>query len=256
MNLCIKLMISFLMAIPVFANGQWVTSGANIYSPAVGNVGIGTVTPLGKLDVNGSILLPGSSINTMLRPAVALTRIMGEIAGYSKTGLGADDGFLRLSAGGGTNSWTKSFIDLSGYSVIPDMERNITFGTAGVERLRITNNGNVGIGTLSPKETLSVNGKIRAHEIKVETANWPDYVFAENYELPKLEETQKYIKKYGHLEGIPSADEVKATGVALGEMNAKLLKKVEELTLYIIEQNEKMKKVMERLENLEKSDKK
>ncbi|SMC75309.1 tail fiber protein [Pedobacter africanus] len=94
--------------------------------------------------------------------------------------------------------------------------------------------GNVGIGTVVPSDKLSVNGKIRAHEIKVETANWPDYVFAKDYQLPTLQETEKHIKDKGHLPGIPSAADVKANGVDLGEMNAKLLQKIEELTLHLI----------------------
>jgi hypothetical protein len=95
--------------------------------------------------------------------------------------------------------------------------------------------GNVGIGTNTPKEKLSVNGKIRAHEVKVETANWPDYVFSPSYKLPDLKETEKFIKANNHLPDIPSAAEVEKEGVNLGEMNARLLKKIEELTLYLIE---------------------
>jgi hypothetical protein len=102
--------------------------------------------------------------------------------------------------------------------------------------------GNVGIGTSTPAEKLSVNGKIRAQEIKVEAAGWPDYVFSKDYQLPTLQETEKHIKQKGHLPEIPSAEEVKANGVDLGDMNAKLLKKIEELTLHLIElkkENEK-----------------
>nr|WP_068890588.1 hypothetical protein [Pedobacter panaciterrae] len=110
----------------------------------------------------------------------------------------------------------------------------------GTSALKIISNGNIGIGTASPAEKLSVNGKIRAHEIKVETANWPDYVFTKDYHLPSLSETEQHIKDKGHLQGIPSAEEVKANGVDLGEMNAKLLKKIEELTLYLIEQDKKI----------------
>jgi hypothetical protein len=95
-------------------------------------------------------------------------------------------------------------------------------------------NGNLGIGIASPNEKLAVNGKIRAQEIKVETANWPDYVFAKDYQLPSLKKTEQHIKEKGHLLGMPSAEEVKTNGVDLGEMNAKLLEKIEELTLYLI----------------------
>ena len=97
------------------------------------------------------------------------------------------------------------------------------------------NSGNVGIGTSTPGAwKLAVNGNIRTKEIKVETANWPDYVFAKDYDLPTLEEIQKHIQEKGHLPGIPSAKEAEANGVELGEMNRLLLEKVEQLTLHII----------------------
>lgn len=106
--------------------------------------------------------------------------------------------------------------------------------------LRAVENGNVGIGTLNPTEKLSVNGKIRAKEIKVEAAPWPDYVFAPSYKLPALKATEQFIKEHKHLPEIPSAIEVKKDGVNLGEMNAKLLKKIEELTLHLIDQNKRL----------------
>lgn len=120
------------------------------------------------------------------------------------------------------------------------------------ERMRISNNGNVGIGTATPNAKLAVNGTIRAQEIKVETANWPDYVFAKDYPLPSLKETEQHIKDKGHLPGIPSAEEVKANGVDLGEMNAKLLKKIEELTLILIQLNKKVEQQSETLEKQQK----
>ncbi|MBB6502642.1 hypothetical protein [Pedobacter cryoconitis] len=108
---------------------------------------------------------------------------------------------------------------------------------------------NVGIGTTTPKEKLSVNGKIRATEIKVETANWPDYVFDDKYENRSLTELAAYIKEHKHLPEIPSAKEVEMNGIELGEMNKQLLKKVEELTLHVISQNEKiMKQELEQAE--------
>ncbi|WP_443938790.1 hypothetical protein [Pedobacter sp. MW01-1-1] len=101
-------------------------------------------------------------------------------------------------------------------------------------------NGNLGIGTLNPAEKLSVNGKIRAREIKVETANWPDYVFRPEYELPTLAEVEKCIKTNGRLPDMPSAKEVEANGLELGELVKQQQKKIEELTLYLIEQNKRI----------------
>jgi hypothetical protein len=109
--------------------------------------------------------------------------------------------------------------------------------------IKAIHNGNVGIGVTNPTEKLSVNGKIRAKEIKVEAINWPDYVFGEDYELPELKNTEEFIKKNKHLPGIPSAEEVEKEGVSLGEMNNKLLKKIEELTLHLIS----MKKELDEL---------
>jgi hypothetical protein len=96
--------------------------------------------------------------------------------------------------------------------------------------------GKVGIGTTATGNyELAVNGEIRAKEIKVEIANWPDYVFAKNYTLPTLEEVENHIQEKGHLKNIPSAAEVEANGIELGNMNKLLLEKIEELTLYIIQ---------------------
>ena len=101
--------------------------------------------------------------------------------------------------------------------------------------------GNVGIGTVDPGAwKLAVNGNIRAKEIKVETG-WSDFVFYDDYKLPTLEEVETHIKEKGHLKDIPSAKEVADNGIFLGEMDSKLLQKIEELTLYTIEQEKKIK---------------
>ena len=81
---------------------------------------------------------------------------------YSNTDPTADDGFLRLSAGGGSNAVGKSYIDISGYSTIPDMHNNIVFGTLGSEKMRITLLGDVGIGITNPAQKLDVFGNIKA----------------------------------------------------------------------------------------------
>lgn len=96
--------------------------------------------------------------------------------------------------------------------------------------------GKVGIMTTTPGDyELAVNGKIRTQSIRVETANWPDYVFDSSYRLMSLKETNQFIKVHKHLPGIPSAGQVEKEGVELSSNQALLLKKIEELTLYMIE---------------------
>jgi hypothetical protein len=112
-------------------------------------------------------------------------------------------------------------------------------------------NGNVGIGTTTPNEKLAVNGKIRAKEIKVEVSNWLDYVFTDTYQIPSLAEIEKYIKLNSHLPGIPTAADVEKNGIELGEMNKILLKKIEELTVILIQKDKKMAAESERLKKVE-----
>ena len=119
----------------------------------------------------------------------------------------------------------------------------------------VKTNGNVGIGTTNPDSwELAVNGKIRAKEIKVETG-WSDFIFEDEYKLPTLQEVENHIKEKGHLKDIPSAKEVEKNGIFLGAMDAKLLQKIEELTLYTIAQQkeiERLKLIEKRLSKIEK----
>lgn len=124
-------------------------------------------------------------------------------------------------------------------------------GWTGWRRVLAENtSGNVGIGTDTPRERLSVNGNIRAHQIKVEVANWPDYVFDPSYKIRSLDETEQFIKQYGHLPEVPNATEVQKDGVSLGEMNKILLKKIEELTLQMIDLNKSVKRQTQEIERL------
>jgi len=112
--------------------------------------------------------------------------------------------------------------------------------------------GNVGIGTTNPGSfKLAVEGKIGAREINVTTAAWSDYVFNEDYKLRPLEEVNRYIKENKHLPEIPSAKEVIENGQNLGEMNMLLLKKIEELTLYLIDMKKENEKLKSRVNKLE-----
>jgi len=141
-------------------------------------------------------------------------------------------------------------MDLAFYTSIGGLQTDLS------EKLRIKSDGTVGIGTNDPKGfKLAVNGNIRAKEIKVENTNWPDYVFAPSHNLLLLENLESYILQHKHLPEIPSAAEVSQNGVNLGEMDAKLLQKIEELTLYIITQDKEMKAMKSRLDKLEQAQK-
>ena len=121
------------------------------------------------------------------------------------------------------------------------------------DEFTVTSNGSVGIGTAFPKDyKLAVNGKIRAQEIKVETNNWPDYVFKSDYPLRSLQETKAYIDQFKHLPDLPSAATMVSNGISLGEMNKLLVKKVEELTLYLIEKDKKEKEQEQRLNQFQR----
>lgn len=119
-----------------------------------------------------------------------------------------------------------------------------------------TNTGSVGIGTSAPGTfKLAVEGKIGARGVKVTLQNpWPDYVFESTYQLRSIRSLEEYIRENNHLPGIPSAMEVKKNeGIELGEMNIKLLEKIEELALYIIQLNKENEKIKGELQELRKN---
>lgn len=109
----------------------------------------------------------------------------------------------------------------------------------------------VGIGTSEPSSRLAVDGRVTAREVVVTVEGWPDDVFEAGYPLPPLTEVERWIESRGHLPGIPSEAEVAAGGVPLGGMQTKLLRKIEELTLYLLELwrlNGRLEKRVEELE--------
>jgi hypothetical protein len=115
------------------------------------------------------------------------------------------------------------------------------------------NGGNVGIGTVDTKGyKLAVVGKAIAEEVVVKLkSNWPDYVFDSLYNLSPLEKVAEYIRKYKRLPDVPAEVEIQSEGIPLGEFNALLLKKIEELTLYVIDERDRNRMLEERIRSLE-----
>jgi hypothetical protein len=164
-----------------------------------GEVGIGTSQPIGLFDVAGRVV-----IGTPNETAYFAFPSVGPNVSHIHWG-GTGDWYIRSAAGNGT-------------VILQD------------------SGGNVGIGTSTPDYKLDVDGTARAKELIVETTG-ADFVFENDYDLRSLEEVEAFIEEHGHLPEIPSAEQMQNEGMQVGDMQTKLLQKIEELTLYIIEQN-------------------
>ena len=216
-----KIIISFIATVLVFI--------ATAYSQ---NVGIGLSNPRAKLTVlNGTI------------NAANNTEVI-QVAGKNPMLIFSDNN-------GNDYAYIKSITDLA---LTPQFARaGIEIGAAGND-IYLSSGGylpalmingttnNVGIGTNNPTYKLSVNGNIRSKEVVVETG-WADYVFDEKYVLPPLCEVEKFIQINNHLPNIPSASEIEKNGLLLGDTQKKMMEKIEELTLYMIEANKKIEKL-------------
>lgn len=196
--------------------------------PSSGNVGIGTTSPDYNLDIHGKLFVRGDGVyhnnpgsgDLQIGYGLVPPGTLGEVSRLSLQPYGHTGGPWKFIA---RDDAASAFLD-------------INYGT--LHALTVHHAGNVGIGIMNPTSKLEVNGNIRAKEIKVETTNWPDYVFDQDYKILGLDELDAYIKKYKHLPEMPSASDAEKNGVNLGEIQSKLLKTVEELALHVIQQAE------------------
>ncbi|WP_442589901.1 hypothetical protein ACSBL2_01440 [Pedobacter sp. AW31-3R] len=211
---------------------SWGNIAQNYFTINKGKVGVGTASPSQKLDVAGNLYLRNMTNETGAGSSISLSS-------YDLTHLGPKI-YSYLDMASGTAS--RSRLILSSYA-------------NGYQNELVLNGGNVGIGTMTPGEKLSVNGAIRSHMVTVETKNWPDYVFEKDYKKRSLSEVEQFVAKHKHLPDMPSAKDITAHGQNLGEVNKLLVKKVEELTLYLIELNKQLLKQQQLIEHLAEREK-
>jgi len=232
----------FLISTSLIAQTFWTASGTNLYYNG-GNVGIGTATPTSKLQVNGVFSLNKPALMQDGQSTLGVTS--GTSVSFAPSDLSSTNNSY-FSIKFPTNTSVRFATDYDGHLGV-GIYRDIEFGRiSGNPYLIIKDGGNVGIGTAPGlNQKLAVEGTIGARAVKVTLAVWSDYVFYPNYNLTPIFDLENYIKINKHLPGIPSEDEVKKNGIDLGQMNAELLKKIEELTLYVIE----LKKESESMKN-------
>ncbi len=215
------------------------TGTNNVLLAEGGNVGIGTSSPMAQLS-NTNSTGGMSGTNTT---GIAWKSTANDYAAllWGAPVSGASYG-LRINTTGATSA---------------DYPLYISSGATGTNGLMVVRgNGNIGIGTTTPSEKLTVNGTILTKKVKVTQTGWADFVFNKGYKLRRLESVEAFIKKYKRLPDVPSEREIKKKGLDVGETQALLLQKIEELTLYLIEQNKNYKEQQRLLEGQQEEIKK
>lgn len=246
-------------------NDDWSGGATRLYVERSGKVGIGTVAPVGVLHVSAS----SSNTNRFEAAGTSGLDLRGGRAGqWSANVLYFSDSdnsqryFMntRGSMESDSANWrfyyspysSGSYQYYTSMGIYPASHNSATYAMGlKDDTLIISGANNVGIGTTNPQYKLSVNGTIQAKEVLINTG-WADHVFQPQYRLKPLGEVASFIREKGHLPGIPTEAEVKEKGVGLGEMQVKLLEKIEELTLHMIAAEERSDRLEEKSRRLEK----
>ena len=235
---------------PLFCFGQWTTSGTNIYNQQLDNsVGIGTTTPNGVLELKRAANpnFKVSSSTTSLEIGIATSN-----AAYSSFA-NTSSAVIRVL---GSSGPTKNMIFSTATTV--NSGSSITFASESDILMKINDNKTISMGNVTAPAGyfLYVEKGILTEKLKIavksDAVNWSDFVFKKNYNLRSLYQVEKFINKNGHLPEIPSAQKIYKEGIDVAEMDAKLLTKIEELTLYLIElkkENEVLRKDLETLKS-------
>jgi len=267
--------------IDALSDGLYLNNNSNqniLLGNGGGRVGVGTNAPESRLHVKGDLTLesagntktfsirtnPNGDIQFVTQvspvpplPPMPITRmVISDQLGY--VGIGTSSPSSKLHVRGDLRlenpSTDREFVVRTADN--GDLQFNSLSGTEQSTRMVITDaNGLVGIGTSSPPlgYRLAVNGRVICEEVRVQLSeDWPDYVFSPEYCLMPLDELEKSITAEKHLPGIPSAAEVKGGGIAVGEMQALLLEKVEELTLYLLQMKKENEALRQAVESLKK----
>ena len=214
--------------------------GDDIVIDGAGQVGVGVLAPKAKLHIAGRVLIQGANLDYRQIEGNNLDYLQNSgqmLIGWNRSGGGGETDFISNQSGGVTGGF--SFYSYSNSGVMNQL-------------MSMQADGSIGIGTTNTNGyKVAIKGNVVATGMKVQLMDvWPDYVFDQSYKKRSLSDLEYFIKTEKHLPEIPSAEEVKDKGIDLGDMNAKLLKKIEELTLYLIEQNKQIELLKEKVKDL------
>ena len=231
--------------------------GQNIWHPT-DNIGIGTTSPIAKLHLVGGHIRISPTVSTAYLFQAFTTGGANDNLGIAlHDGATSSSPYLWIAKAG--SNWggpvDKMVIASSKNAGITKdlwIYANDNLAPTTPNILVQANTGNVGIGTTNPQEKLAVNGNVFAKKVTVTMVGWPDFVFYPNYKLPPLAQIEEFIKENFHLPDVPSAAEVAKDGLDLGGNQSILLKKIEELTLYLIEQNKRLEQQQLEIDELKK----